>query len=462
MSILLVASLIVIIILFSIYYVSQRKFNYWEKKKVPYIKPTAFLGNYSDYLLTKKTYGEVAQEICNSFPKEPFVGAFFGTEPTLVVQDPEIIKLVTTKDFYYFNSREIMDHIDKEYPVGLNLFATYGDKWKVTRQHMTPIFTSAKMRNMFHLIEKCSHEFEDMLDREHRTSQVQEMRSLIARYTMDCICSCGFGVDTNTMEGEPMKNPFFKMGQEIFEVSNVRACANNGRALWPSIFFALGFQAMPKSVSVFFHELLTGVFKSRKYTPTSRNDFVDQILGWTKKSHLSTDSFTRDINGEPKKFELKVDDEYLVAQCVVFFAAGFETSATTLSFTLYELAKHPDLQKRALEEVDEYLRKNNNKLDYNCVTQLPFLEACVDEALRLYPVLNVITREVVEDYTLPTGLRLDRGVRIHLPVYHMHRNPEHFPEPEQYRPERFFPENRHNIKPYTYMPFGEGQRICIG
>ncbi|GBP17682.1 hypothetical protein EVAR_8671_1 [Eumeta japonica] len=162
------------------------------------------------------------------------------------------------------------------------------------------------------------------------------------------------------------------------------------------------------------------------------------------------------------KVKIDVDDSLLIAQCFIFFAAGFETSATTASFLLYELAKDQKSQERARQEIRDWLHKRDGRLVYECVTELPFLEQCMDETLRLYPVLGVITREVSDSYRFADGLSVERGLRVHLPVFHLHRNPKYFPEPDAFRPERFAPENKHNIHPYTYMPFGEGPRLCIG
>ncbi|XP_038217356.1 probable cytochrome P450 6a13 [Zerene cesonia] len=112
-------------------------------------------------------------------------------------------------------------------------------------------------------------------------------------------------------------------------------------------------------------------------------------------------------------------------------------------------------------EADEYFKKNN-KLFYECVHETPYLQACFSEALRLYPVLGMLTREVVEDYTLPSGLVLKKDLRIQIPVYHFHKDPNNFPEPDKFRPERFLEPEKDNIKPFTYMPFGDGPRICLG
>ncbi|KAI5632204.1 cytochrome p450 domain-containing protein [Phthorimaea operculella] len=278
---------------------------------------------------------------------------------------------------------------------------------------------------------------------------------------MDCIGSCAFGVETNAMGKDIENNPFKKLGSMIFEVSNVRGLSFIGRAIWPSVFYGLGMKVFPVKLNTFFNDLLTGVFKSRNYEASSRNDFIDLVLNLKKNQYIVGDSLSNLKSEVGKKISLKADDELMVAQCMSFFAAGFETSATTLSYTIYELAKNKQAQNLVAEEVKRYLQKHK-RVDYSCVTELPYSEACIDEALRLYPVLGILTREVVEDYTLPSGLLLSEGLRVHIPVYHLHHDPRNFPDPHSFKPERFLPENKHNIKPYTYMPFGEGQRICIG
>lgn len=448
-----------LLLLSLIYYIFKRIFSYWDRKNVKQIKPTILLGNFSEYIFLKKYLGQVTQEICNKFPKEPYIGAYYGTEPTLIVQDPELIKLIMTKDFYFFSSREISSYTNKEV-ITQNLFFTQGDRWKVMRQNLTPLFSSAKMRNMFYLIEKCSFVFEKTLDIEAKSDFV-EIRSLVIRYGMDCISSCAFGVNTSTMD-QVKDNAFKNMGDLIFQSSNYRGFKTVARAIWPSIFYGLGFKSFPTTIDKFFFKLLTGIFEARNYKATNRNDFIDLVLGLKENKCMIGDSLNNMKIGAGKKIEIEVDDDLLVAQCVMFFAAGFETTATTLSFTLYELAKNQDAQRKAQKEVDNYMKNHNNELDYACVSELPYIEACIDEAMRLYPVLPVLTREVIEDYTLPSGLRLEKGVRVHVPIYSLHRSEINFVDPNCYKPERFFGPEKKNIKQYTYMPFGEGPRICIG
>lgn len=399
--------LFLIFIVYLLYLITTWKFNYWKSHKVPHLPPTPLLGNYGNYILMRKFYGQVTQEICQKFPNAPYVGAYYGTEPTLILQDPELIKLITIKDFYYFNSREVADHTHKEVTTQ-NLFFSYGDSWKAVRQHMTSLFSSVKMRNMFPLIEKCSYSFEDYLNRETGSSDVVDVRSLMTRFTMACICSCVFGTDVDTLGENCKDNPFIRIGHVIFQHSYIRGFLTVSRAIWPTIFYGLGLKSFPDEMSNFFKTFVTSVLEAREYKQTSRNDFVDLILNLKMQKSISAECLSNVKTGRNDKIELPVTDDFLVAQCVLFFGAGYETSSTGLTFVLYELAKKPEVQECVLKEIDEYLLKNGNKLGYECMTELPYTQASVDEALRLHPALGVLTRELVENYTMPDGLQLDK------------------------------------------------------
>ncbi|XP_026740685.1 cytochrome P450 6B6-like isoform X2 [Trichoplusia ni] len=447
------------ILAYSLYLFTRRKFTYWKKKNIPHVPPTTIFGNYSKVLLLQQTFGDNTRKLCETFPEAPLIGAYYGTEPSLIVQDPELIKLVTTRDFYYFSGREISNHAEDE-PLLRNLFSSYGDKWKALRQFLSPIFSSSKMKSMFPLIVKCSLQFEDMLEREFETSSVLDMKSIMSRFTMDCISSCSFGIETLTMV-KTENNIFRTLGDLMSAPSAVLAMKNLIRTIWPSIFYGLGFKVFPTKLEDFFKKLLIDVFESRNYEPTSRSDFIDFLLK-LKKNNLVGDGFKNSESSAGSKFNLEVDDEFLIAQCALFFGAGYESSSITLSWTLFELAKNPEKQAKAIQEVDAYLHRHDNKLEYECVAETSYLQACVDEAMRLYPVAGVLHREVTEDYVFPSGLKIEKGLRVHLPLYKLHYNPEYFPEPKKYRPERFYGDEKRNIKSFTYMPFGEGPRICIG
>lgn len=85
------------------------------------------------------------------------------------------------------------------------------------------------------------------------------------------------------------------------------------------------------------------------------------------------------------------------------------------------------------------------------------------EALRKYPPVPVLARRCTKDYTIPdTNVVLEKGTDVSIPVYGLHRDEEYYPNPDKFDPERFSEENKSKIPQYTYLPFGEGPRICLG
>ncbi|XP_072934763.1 uncharacterized protein [Epargyreus clarus] len=461
MSVMFSVLCVLLILTCLLYRYSRRKYNYWRDKKVPFLEPLTVFGNYKDYVLLKFYHPLITKKICERFPDAPYIGVYYGTDPALIVKDPELIKLITTKDFYYFNGREVSHTTHKEV-ITQNLFFTQGERWKVLRQNLTPLFSSSKMKNMFYMIKKCSQNFETLLERELKTSSIVEVRSLMSRFTIDSISFCAFGFHADAMGDSAEVNPFRTISTQILAISTYNGIKNMTRALWPDFFYALGLQMFSPKIDDFFHKLLMEVFEKRQYQPSSRNDFVDLILSLYKNTYISGDSLNNLKTGGHEKVNIKVDDDLLVAQCVAFFTAGFETSSTASTFTLFELAKHQDIQKRAIADVDAYFLRHKDGVEYDITSEVPYLEACLDEALRMYPIFGAITREVMENYQLPDGLWLDKGVRIHIPINYIHSNPEFFEKPNEFNPERFLGEKKKYLKSYTYMPFGEGPRICIG
>ncbi|CAG2173193.1 unnamed protein product, partial [Oppiella nova] len=106
---------------------------------------------------------------------------------------------------------------------------------------------------------------------------------------------------------------------------------------------------------------------------------------------------------------------------------------------------------------------SDGHIDYDDLIKLPLLDAFISETLRMYPIILRLDRRVKSDYKLgDTGITLYKGQEIEIPIYSIHHSPEFYPNPEKFDPDRFMPENRHKLVPYTYLPFGTGPRNCIG
>ncbi|XP_052819004.1 cytochrome P450 3A19-like isoform X2 [Mya arenaria] len=139
--------------------------------------------------------------------------------------------------------------------------------------------------------------------------------------------------------------------------------------------------------------------------------------------------------------------------------AGFDTIASTLSWLVYDLVTHPDIQDRLIAEIDEKLA--GEEPNYDKVFGMSYLDMIVSETLRMHPVAPKLIRQGSQPMEI-CGVRIPEGIEIHIPVTTLHFMPEYWEQPEVYNPERFSPENKAKIEPYAYLPFGQGPRNCIG
>ncbi|XP_069698859.1 cytochrome P450 6j1-like [Periplaneta americana] len=162
-----------------------------------------------------------------------------------------------------------------------------------------------------------------------------------------------------------------------------------------------------------------------------------------------------------------MDDEMLIAQAFQIFIAGFETSSSTATFALYQLAFHPEIQERLREEMLDNLTKHNQEVTYDGIKEMTYLHMVISETLRMYPVIAFLDRVCQQDYQLPDPLRegsvtLPARTSVYIPLLGIHRNPEYYPDPEKFDPERFTEEGKQLRPKYSYLPFGDGPRNCLG
>ncbi|XP_011864443.1 PREDICTED: cytochrome P450 4C1-like, partial [Vollenhovia emeryi] len=144
-----------------------------------------------------------------------------------------------------------------------------------------------------------------------------------------------------------------------------------------------------------------------------------------------------------------------------FMFEGHDTTATALCFILALLAEHKDIQDRVRNEIDTALQENGEKFTMKLLHDLPYLDRCIKEALRLYPSVYLISRIPGEDVKLQSYI-VPAGTYVFFNMYKAHRDPNFWPNPELFDPDRFLPEKIRNRHPYSYVPFSAGPRNCIG
>ncbi|XP_049832801.1 probable cytochrome P450 6a14 [Schistocerca gregaria] len=360
------------------------------------------------------------------------------------------------KDFNYFPDRGIYVDEENDY-LSAHLFLLRGTKWKSLRQKLTPTFTSGKMRAMFGKVRDCARILADVTP----AASVVDVRELVARYSTDVIASCAFGIDVDSQhnpeaEFRQLRRRFFKSSLRTYLSQALGFSNPKLRSLLPVAF-------APKDFTDYFTRLVDETVKHREETGVIRKDFL-QLMIQMKNNGYVDDSFS--ITGQPKTEQKSktLTTKEVAALAWMFFIAGYETSSTTVSFCLYELARHPDIQKKVQEEIDDVLKKTNGDVTYEVImTQMPYLEKVVNETLRMYPPVPILNRDVVQDYKLSRyDCVLEKGTKVVIPVMGLHHDRKFFRNPVNFDPEHFSDEQKVSRHPFSYLPFGEGPRICIG
>ncbi|XP_075149587.1 cytochrome P450 6a2-like [Haematobia irritans] len=422
------------------------QFTYWEKRGVKQFMPGRLWGNIDKITSIHNT--QLWQEIYDECQgKAALVGTYIFTRPIAVILDLDLVKAVLIRDFHVFADRT-NNHNPKEI-LSQHLFSADSKLWKTLRTKLTPTFTSGKMRFMFPTLVAVSQEFTTALEKEleRQPDRFVNIYDWNARFTTDVIGSCVFGVECNSLKDPNVE--FRKIGQKAFGVDSSSVKWRLLKMFYIKYFKFLGLRRSPKILEEFFVRIVHDTVLERERRNIHRNDFIDILIELKNR---------RDEKGNPM---LSID--LMAAQLFVFFAAGFETSSSNMSYGLFQLAKNPEKQEKLRQEIEEVLKKYNNVLSYEAMKEMTYLDQVITETLRLYPALATLQRVCLEDYRIPdSDIILEKGTSVAIPVRAIHHDPKIYENPEQFEPERFHPSQEQLRHPQSFLGFGDGPRNCIG
>ncbi|XP_055853972.1 probable cytochrome P450 6g2 [Episyrphus balteatus] len=453
--------LLVISILFGGYIWTKYNLLYWRRKNVPFVEPNILLGNLVDMLKFTQSSAENLQQMYNhkNAQDQPVLGIYILSKPALLIREPELIKSILVKNFNKFSNRYATTDEKGDTLGSGTLFFIKNPHWRELRTKLTPVFSSGKIKQMFPLMQDVGNELDKYLSNieiDKDNSFVQEVKEVCAAYTTDVIATVAFGIQANSL-----RNPdadFRKHGRNIVDFTLSRAIELTGVFFIPVLAKLMRCKIFPKESATFIRKTINYVMNERIKNGNTRNDLIDVLIAFKKSAEIDKDMDN-----------LAMSNEILVAQAAIFFVAGYETSSATMSFCLYELTKSVEVQKRLRGEIKEVLKANDGKITYEAVNEMEYLNMVVLEVLRLYPPLPFLDRTC----TLPSGekefsfkpeldLDIPNHMGVFIPMFGIQRDSKFFPNPDQFDPERFSAQNKANIKPFTYMPFGLGPHSCIG
>nr|WCC58070.1 cytochrome P450 [Pharsalia antennata] len=426
-------------------------FQYWKKRNVPYLEPVIPWGNFMSPFTKTKSVGQEMVDLYNRAKAKgwKYFGIYIVTQTNFVAMDLDTVKHVMTKDFHNFVDRGVYTN-EKDDPLSCHLFSIGGVKWRNLRTKLSPTFTSGKLKNMFSTLVDCGLVLEKYIESNIDNVEGADIKEILGKFSTDIIGSCAFGLECNSFT-EP-NSPFREYGKKIFQpLPKLRSFIRILMLQNHKLARALGVRQTNKEVSDFFTKVVKDTVAYREKNNYARNDFLQLLINSKENG-----------DGKEKNDNLLTMNE-IVAQSYVFFIAGFETSSSAMTFALFELAMHPEIQDKVREEIKTVLAKHDDKITYDSLSELKYMGQVIEETLRKYAPLNFITRECVEDYKVPgEDVVIEKGTRILIPVRGIHYDEEYYPDPQKFDPDRFTEEEKRKRNQYTYLPFGEGPRICIG
>lgn len=421
--------------------------TYWASKGVPSPHATPFLGHFHKSFMVNKRLWEFHEENYTKFYKSYMCGVYEFSRPILVIWGPEMLKHFFVKDFDHFSDRrdfKINSSHQRDRMATEMVARKNGEEWKKMRSIISPTFTSGKIKSMFPLVCDKADALVQFLMRQAAQNQQVEMKKTFGKYTLDTIASCAFGIECNSLVDENAE--FIRMVEAYLAKSPSRIFKIIFHKMMPGLFKMLNIPIQTPATD-FFIDAVKQAIEARE-AGKKRGDFLDLLLE------------ARDNTGDSNS-KYVLNDLSIVAQCVMFLVAGYDTTTSLLSFSSFLLAKHKDQQQRLRDEVQQ-LVKEHGCITYEGIMEAKLLEACLQETLRLYPPGIQLERACTKACTLPgTGLTLKPGDLVQVPIWCLHRDPNYWPDPEAFIPDRFLPENKGNIHPFTHMPFGIGPRNCI-
>ncbi|CAD7079494.1 unnamed protein product [Hermetia illucens] len=445
MDCLSIACSVVIVLITFAYLFIKRRYSFWKNRGVEYLEPSFPLGNIP---FKKIHFTQYFVDVLKFKQKSSLIGAYLVTKPVAVPIKVDLIQNILVKDFASFHDRgAYVNEVDD--PLSAHMFNLDGEKWKAVRTKLSPTFTSGKMKFMFPTVVEVAERFNHTLADLIKTESEIELVDLLERFTTDVIGSCAFGIECNSLQ-DP-KFIFRHYGKKVTEVPLLRHLFV---LAFPSLARKVHMRVIDKNIADFFIETVRKTIDYREKNHIRRNDFMDLLIEINKDS---------DNSSEPVGTSKKLSLEDMAAQAFLFFVAGFETSSATMVFCLYELALNLDIQEKCRQEINGVLEKYNGNLTYEAIKEMTYLDQTIKETLRKYPPIGFLIRKAVRDYPVPnTKIVIEKGMEVFIPLYAIHHDPEIYPNPENFEPDRFSPEEVKNRHSGSFLAFGDGPRNCVG
>lgn len=347
-----------------------------------------------------------------------------GVSPTYVVNSPEAIREILIRQDQSFVKGRTTTVLQRT--VGEGLLTTEGERHAKQKKYIQPAFYKESLERYAHAI---IEETEKVVARLEQEKEV-DIHNVMMRLTLSIITRTMFSTDVSAEEKALADAVTTTIEQSV-------------KILFSPVM-------IPASVP-------TKANVKHKEAIETLEAMIDDVLlaakehpEWFEGTLLGMMMAVTDEEGNP------ISDKEVRDQMMTMLLAGHETTANLLGWIIAEIAGHPPVERRLMDELESAELKGN---PFNWMRELPYLQQIIEEGLRLYPPAWLIYRELAEPVEM-FGKTFKKGSTFMICPYAVHRNEEVFPNPEAFDPDRFAAGTKYS--PFSYFPFGGGSRSCIG
>ncbi|KAH8371352.1 hypothetical protein KR093_007063 [Drosophila rubida] len=442
----------------------RRRYTYWQREGVAEEKAHFPFGILDAVVKRQRGFGLALYDVYKRHNAK-LVGVYMMNKPTLLVRDAQLARQLMTSDFGSFHDRGV--YVDEKHdPLSSNLFNLQGASWRNLRNKLTPSFSSGKIKGMFGTVDDVAEKLVQHLQGVLAQSPNDEIeiKSKLTTYAIDVIGSVIFGLDIDSFSNP--NNEFSAVSDTLRDGGNILLKIHNiATFVFPPLAKLMNRLGFESEVLTKLRDIMRRTIEFREQHNVVRKDLLQLLIRLRNTGKIGEDD-DEVWNIETAQHDLKaMSIDKIAAQGFLFYIAGSETTAATAAFTLYELSMYPQLLREVCEELDAVMArhqlKRGDKLTYEAVQDLKFLDLCIMETVRKYPGLPFLNRECTQDYPVPDcDYTIKKGTPILISLHGIHHDASYFPNPADYDPHRF-DADKLDYDQTAYMPFGEGPRHCI-
>ncbi|XP_078404874.1 cytochrome P450 4V2-like [Cetorhinus maximus] len=429
-----------------------RKWN--RMKRIPGLSPTyPILGN---ALLFKPSGEDFFLQLIEYTAKcrdEPLMKLWLGPQPFIVLFHAETVEVVLSSS----------KQLDKSYAykflhpwLGTGLLTSTGNKWRARRKLITPTFHFTILM-----------EFLDVMN-EQTNILLEKWEKKVGKGPFNCfndITLCALDIICETAMDKKVyaqSNSDSEYIRAIYKMSDLIHRRQKMPWFWPDFLFnTFGDGKEHDEALKILHTFTEKVIEERSCKTENAEEFNhsdSDSNSWRKKKRKA---FLDMILSATDEGGNKLSQQDIREEVDTFMFEGHDTTAASINWTLYLLGSHPDALKKVHEELDEVFGNSDRPATMEDLKNLQFLQCIIKESLRLFPSVPIFGRTLLEECHVG-GFKVPEGVNALIIPYALHRDPRYFPDPEEFRPERFSHENSSKMNPYAFIPFSAGIRNCIG